>query len=182
MPQFGSEAEAREWIAEQTPGPQVRATQYEVSILPEDDINYRLYAVQVRRRSDGEWMVVNRAMDACYGLDGVWADGVKPYGRGDDWVRAHRFDEETALRLAREAAPQVTVNGITAAQALERLEQENTDGWFSADALKDAVDEAKTVLGGDGALDEARPAVCDLPHATIAEETACDQAAARGET
>lgn len=103
--------------------PIVRATRYEVSILPEDDVNYRLYAVQVQRRPDGKWMVVSKAMDACYGLDGVWADGVKPYGRGDDWVRAHRFDEATALRLAREAAPSVTVNGITAAQVLERRQQ-----------------------------------------------------------
>lgn len=42
--------------------------------------------------------------------------------REDDWLAAHRFDLDTALKLAREAAPHVTVNGRTVADALTRAE------------------------------------------------------------
>jgi hypothetical protein len=86
------------------PTPTVQPTAYRVSLLPEDDVNRQ-----------GRWAVTNG--DACLGADGTWADGVKPHGRGASWLTAHRFDLDTALRLAQAAAPKVTVNGRTAADA-----------------------------------------------------------------
>lgn len=99
------------------PAPTVSPARYTVSLLPESDVNYRLYVVEVMYWGDGHWGVINGATDTRLGIDGAWADGIKPYGRGDDWLDAHRFDLDTALRLAQEAAPHVIVNGRTAADA-----------------------------------------------------------------
>lgn len=100
------------------PEPIVRVTRYEVSVLPEDDINYPVYAIAVETRSASLWAVVRHRM--CLGADGEWDWESIPSERGDEWLAAHRFDRETALRLAQAAAPSVTVNGITAAQVLAR--------------------------------------------------------------
>jgi len=96
------------------PTPTVQPTTYWVSLLPEDDVNFKFYVLTVEYRQ-GRWAVTNG--DSCLGMDGTWADGVKPYGRGAEWLAAHRFDLDTALRLAQEAAPHVAVNGRTAADA-----------------------------------------------------------------
>lgn len=95
-----------------------RPARYEVSILPEADINYPVYALAVEYRGAGRWAVVRHG--SCLGADGTWEFGVKPYDRDDAWLNAHRFDLETALRLAEEAAPKVIVNGITAAEVAAR--------------------------------------------------------------
>jgi hypothetical protein len=99
------------------PAPTVQPTAYRVSVLPEDDVNHRLYAVAVTYCGAGKWAVVSN-LDECLGADGTWADGIKPYGRGDEWLAAHRFDEATALKLATEAAPHVEIMGRSAADAL----------------------------------------------------------------
>jgi hypothetical protein len=98
------------------PEPTVRPTHYEVSLLPENDINYHAFAITVQYRGAGRWAVVRH--ESCLGDDGSWEFGVKPYDRGDDWLDAHRFDLETALKLAKEAVPHVTVNGHTVADVL----------------------------------------------------------------
>jgi hypothetical protein len=98
----------------------VKPTCYAVSLLPEDDVNYRTHAVMVMYCVDGRWAVIHQVTDTCFGADGEWADGIKPYGRGDEWLATHRFDHETALDLAKQAAPSVTVNGITTADLLAR--------------------------------------------------------------
>ncbi|GGJ87173.1 hypothetical protein GCM10011583_18390 [Streptomyces camponoticapitis] len=95
-----------------------QAVRYEVSILPEGDINRHVFNIDVEYRGDGKWAVTRNGW--CLGADGTWAHGVKPYDRGDDWLAAHRFDLDTALRLAREHAPHVVVNGITALDAYRR--------------------------------------------------------------
>lgn len=100
------------------PEPTVRPAAYTVCLLPEDDINAHVYAITVEYRGEGRWAVVH--CGSCLGADGEWEFGVKPYGRGDGWLAAHRFNLDTALRLAKEAAPHVTVNGITAAEAYRR--------------------------------------------------------------
>ena len=117
---FPSEAAPREWLAVRRPGPRVRATRFEVSLLPEDDINYPFYAVAVEDRGAGRWAVVRHRQ--CLGVDGEWSWESIPSEREDEWLAAHRFDLDTALRLAREAAPGVTVNGITAVEVLRRRE------------------------------------------------------------
>jgi hypothetical protein len=95
--------------------PTVRPVLYEVSLLPAEDINFRPFLVHVECL-DGQWAVVHG--DACLSADGAWSRGVQPYGRGDDWLRVHRFELDVALRLAAEAAPSVVVGGISAAQAV----------------------------------------------------------------
>jgi len=100
------------------PVPTCQATEYEVSILPEDDINRHSFAITVQYRGNGRWAVTRHS--SCLGADGTWEFGIKEYDRGDAWLDAHRFDLYTALRLAREAAPHIVVNGITAAEAYRR--------------------------------------------------------------
>lgn len=103
------------------PNPTVRPTRYEVSLLPEDDVNYPVYALGIEARGAGRWAVVRHRM--CLGVDGEWDWEPIPSERGDDWLAAHRFDLDTALRLAKQAAPGVTVNGISAAQVLAQREK-----------------------------------------------------------
>ncbi|MEU0836076.1 hypothetical protein [Streptomyces sp. NPDC005969] len=99
-----------------------QATEYEVSILPEGDINQQVFVITVQYRGVGQWAVTRHG--SCLGVNGTWADGVKPYDRGDDWLADHRFDLDTALALARKAAPHVVVNGHTAADAYRRTHPE----------------------------------------------------------
>lgn len=100
------------------PPPAIKPVLYEVSLLPEDDINHNLFALTVQDRGHGKWAVIHS--NSCLGSDGTWDFGVKEYDRGDEWLQSHRFDLETALRLASEVAPHVTVNGQTAAQVYLR--------------------------------------------------------------
>ncbi|MEU5608415.1 hypothetical protein AB0H03_06605 [Streptomyces sparsogenes] len=96
----------------------VRPVRYEVSVLPENNINYPVYAIAVEYRGGSRWAVVRHG--SCLGADGTWEFGVKPYDRDDAWLNAHRFDLETALRLAEETAPDVVVNGVRAADVAAR--------------------------------------------------------------
>ncbi|HEY9413313.1 MAG TPA: hypothetical protein VIQ30_01015 [Pseudonocardia sp.] len=93
-----------------------RITEYTVCALPEDDINSGSYAITVAYRGRGLWAVLRHRM--CLGTDGEWDYESIPSEREDEWLATHRFDVHTALRLALEAAPKVTVNGWTVADAL----------------------------------------------------------------
>lgn len=99
----------------------VRVVSYTVNCLPEDDVNSSVFAIEVEYRGGGRWAVTRHG--SCLGADGTWDFGVKPYERGDDWLNAHRFDEQTALKLAKEHAPLVTVNGHTVADALRMAKE-----------------------------------------------------------
>lgn len=121
--------------------PYVQPTAYTVNCLPEDaeDPDGHSFALTVGYCGDGAWGVFRshaRSLDA----DGVWSWGYAwaggdrepatdeewdSYHRGRDaWLAARRFDLDTALRLAKEAAPHVTVNGHTVAEALAAREQQ----------------------------------------------------------
>ncbi|HEX5568071.1 MAG TPA: hypothetical protein VFY14_14280 [Streptomyces sp.] len=102
----------------------VRPTRYEVSVLPEGDINRRHYTIYVEYRGNEQWAVHDGF--ASLAVDGTWSEGLKSYGRYG-WVERHLFGLVTALRLAEEAAPGVTVNGVTAAQVLARSRAEGSD-------------------------------------------------------
>jgi hypothetical protein len=105
------------------PEPTIRPTRYTVSVLPEDHVDASSFTLWVERDRYG-WGVNDGR--SSLGADGQWdRGGVSVYGRDDAWIATHRFDEQTALRLAREAAPHVTVNGHTVAEALAR-HQEST--------------------------------------------------------
>ncbi|MEU2086625.1 hypothetical protein ABZ569_32735 [Streptomyces albus] len=93
----------------------VEAVKYEVSIFPQDHPARRHFKIELHHRR-GRWAVVDG--DACLGADGTWAEGVEPYGRGEDWLTSHRFDFDTAKRLATEAAPRLVRNGLSATKIL----------------------------------------------------------------
>lgn len=96
----------------------VEPTRYEVSVLPADDINRLHFTVNVEARGHGRWAVAwhGRCLDA----NGNWDWEPSPSNRDDDWLDAHRHDLETALDLARDVAPRLTVNGHTALDAYRR--------------------------------------------------------------
>jgi hypothetical protein len=94
------------------------ATRFAVNLLPETDINAHSYEITVDYRGNGLWAVVRHHQ--CMNAQGEWSWESIPSEREDEWVAEHRFDLDTALRLAKEAAPGVTVNGCTAAEALKR--------------------------------------------------------------
>jgi hypothetical protein len=98
------------------------ATRYTVNVLPETDINAHVFEITVEYRGHGQWAVLRHGW--CLNQDGSWDYELCPSEREDEWIAAHRFDLDTALDLAKEAAPEVTVNGLTAADALARLNTE----------------------------------------------------------
>lgn len=103
-----------EWLA--APEPTVKAVRHWVSCLPEDDINARHFTLAVEYKGDGKWAV----MDGPFGL---FADGRRDFKR----LRGDRFDLDAALRLAKEQAPLMKVNGYTVADALARREARDAD-------------------------------------------------------
>ena len=108
-----------------TTEPRVTVISYEVSIWPEDcsGMDSAVYCCSVVYSGYGNWTVRrgSASSDApVLGTDGQWHRERLPSERTKEELAAHRFDLETALKLAREMAPRVTVNGLTAVQALAR--------------------------------------------------------------
>lgn len=101
--------------------PHARATRYAVSLLPDSIGLYaQLFEISVEQRGvTHRWAVVRNGQ--VLGSDGTWSDELFPSQRDDGWLDDHRFDLDTALRIAAEAAPHVTVKGRTAAEELARL-------------------------------------------------------------
>jgi hypothetical protein len=93
-------------------------TEYTICALPEGTVNYRHYAITVAHRGEGRWAVLHGGL--CLNAAGDWDWEPTPSNRDDDWLDTHRFDQDTALRLAEEQAPLMSCNGITVRQALER--------------------------------------------------------------
>jgi hypothetical protein len=99
-----------------TPEPEVRAISYVVTAAPDwSHPDRSLWDIEVHERGGGKWGVYNRTR--CLGSDGEWSWESIPSERRDEWLAEHRFDLDTALRLAKEQAPHVTVNGLTVEQA-----------------------------------------------------------------
>lgn len=97
------------------------ATEYTVCDLPEDDINHSAFAVKVAYRGRGLWAVTRHRY--CLSRTGEWHYESMPSERTDEWLTEHRFYRDEALRLAREAAPTVRVNGMTVADLKAWIEQ-----------------------------------------------------------
>lgn len=87
---------------------------YEVGVLPLDHDDAHSFRITVEWRGGESWAVLH--MRYCLGVDGEWDWEAHPSERSDDWLAAHRFPLDEALRLAREAAPGIRVNGRTAAE------------------------------------------------------------------
>jgi hypothetical protein len=100
------------------PGVHARITEVTVSAIPESSVNHSVYAVQVQWRGDDRYAVKRHSL--VLGADGEWDYEPMPSSREDDWITTHRFGYEEALQRAVEAAPHVTVNGITVAESLAR--------------------------------------------------------------
>jgi hypothetical protein len=114
-----------------------RVTRYEVSVFPEAMHHHRMtamdaamWSVTVADRGHGRWAVVKGSFSEggeVLGSDGEWDYEPRPSSREDDWLATHRFDLETALRLAREQAPRITWNGLTALDVLARRAQQGAE-------------------------------------------------------
>jgi hypothetical protein len=104
----------------ETPAAVVRPTRYEVSCVPEDNVNARHFTLKVEYRGRGLWAVTD-GID-CLNEAGKWSYERIPSSREDDWLATHRFDLDAAFKLAKEAAPKMTVNGYTVAHVLARHE------------------------------------------------------------
>lgn len=92
-----------------------RISRYTVNATPEGWENH-LWEISVEASSPigGTVLWVVRWMGQCLNRDGGWDLEPIPSSRTEAWLKAHRFDLETALRLAEAAAPDVEVNGVKA--------------------------------------------------------------------
>lgn len=96
--------------------PRVEATQYTVSVMPENSTDRHLFDLTVELRGPGQWAVCH--MRKCLGTDGQWDYEPLPSERDDKWKAGHRFDLNQALILAQQAAPEMRVNGMTPQQCI----------------------------------------------------------------
>jgi hypothetical protein len=99
----------------------VQPTNYVVSCLPDGHFERHLFTLNVAYRGEGRWAVLSRGQ--CLATDGTWDHEMRPSEREDEWIAAHRFDLDTALRLAKEQAPLLTVNAHTVTDVLRLAEQ-----------------------------------------------------------
>lgn len=72
--------------------------------LPLEDINAHLGAVRVQWRGTDRYAVRRNDAWDTLGSDGEWDYEQLPSERTDEWLATHRFDFETACRLASEWA------------------------------------------------------------------------------
>lgn len=87
--------------------PRVTPITYKVDALPADMPATRdMFAVYVEARGE-QWAVKRNG--STLGTDGKWSYGAKDGEDREAWLAAHRFDLDTALDLAREAALRITV-------------------------------------------------------------------------
>lgn len=99
--------------AAEIPAAEVHVTRYEVSCLPQGHREHKNFKVIVERHRGGMWSASDGLL--VLAADGEWV--TDPLGA------RHRHDEDTALQLAREAAPHMkTFNGHTVAEALQNQE------------------------------------------------------------
>ncbi|UJV42044.1 hypothetical protein [Streptomyces sp. AMCC400023] len=113
------------------PEPYVEITRYEISLLPETDINRPVYTINVENRGNDQWAVVRHRQ--CMNASGEWSWESIPSEREDEWLVEHRFDRETALKLAKQAAPHLVVNGHTALDVYRRNPPQHIGGRANAE-------------------------------------------------
>lgn len=114
------------------PEPTIQPTRYVISCLPEGHDDRWTYSLQAEYRGAGLWSVRYRgsymAADGSRSPGFAWSAGPDEPATQDEmdsfdneqneWLAAHRFDLDTALRLARQLAPTLTYCGRTVADAL----------------------------------------------------------------
>jgi hypothetical protein len=112
-------------------GPWARVRSYDVSIWPDEIecLDSETWKLAVEYRGRGLWAVTRgRYTRACLSKAGKWDWEILPSERDDEWLAGHRFTLDEALAVAAEHAPNVTINGMTAAEARERHRQRYPDG------------------------------------------------------
>lgn len=114
----------------------VRPSRFTVSCLPERNINTSLFEITIEERGqlDGttRWAVCR--LGQCLNRRGRWDYEMNPSSRTDRWIAGHRFDFDTALRLAKKAAPLITVNGVTVTDAIARSKEQQAAGQVGGTA------------------------------------------------
>lgn len=113
------------------PEPEIRATRYLVSCLPETHPDADLFTLAVEYCGDGRWAV--RLRGAYFDADGKRSWGppgdkepvtdeeiAADNAARDDWLARHRFVEKTACALAGRLAPTLQYRGYAVADALAR--------------------------------------------------------------
>lgn len=91
------------------PEPTVQVTHYLVTCVPEDRDPGGYRGISVEYRGDDRWAVLHHSR--CLGTDGQWEYEQRTSERDDDWLDTHRFDEQTAIELAKKHAKQAIANG-----------------------------------------------------------------------
>jgi hypothetical protein len=104
---------------------------YRVCALPKDNFHCQVFSIFVVWRGDGQWEIQRGGeYGRCLDAQGVWSRRIGWNDEAtteeemlarerevEEWKARHRFDLETALRLAEEAAPKITVMGHTVEEA-----------------------------------------------------------------
>lgn len=103
------------------PEVQVLPNEYWVSVLPRDDINASSWSCIVAYRGADRWAVSRYSQ--CLNRDGTWDYERVPSEREDDWLTEHRFSLDEAIDRAKQAAPHLRTNGLTAVDVLERIRE-----------------------------------------------------------
>lgn len=99
---------------------------YEVTAYPFHDINRDLFAIRVERRAENSWAVMLRS--ACWNRrTKTWDYEPMPSSRTAAFMRTHRFPLDQALAIAREQAPNLTVNGWTLADTIRAAQDTGHD-------------------------------------------------------
>lgn len=97
----------------------IRISEVMVSAVPEIHELHDSFAVKVEWRGFDRYAVIRRKQ--CLGTDGAWDYEQIPSERAADWIGAHRFDYDEAIRLARQACLEVRINGMTVDDALAEV-------------------------------------------------------------
>lgn len=96
-----------------------------VTIWPEDAeespdtaLDSYMWCVSVVYRGHGMWAIVrgDHNSGTCLSRDDVWHIEPRPSERNDSWLKAHRYTKDEAMAKAREWAPKIRIQGITAAE------------------------------------------------------------------
>jgi hypothetical protein len=99
-----------------------QVTAYTITVAPPHSRDSYHWMIEVTWRGDEQWAVV--WMGSTLSRDGTWDWEPSPSNREDDYLERCRFDLDTALALARRAAPGLTVNGRTYAEWQKQFEAE----------------------------------------------------------
>lgn len=98
---------------------------YLVSIWPESVqcMDAALWCCTVRCVSYGNWLIARGSMSSdapVLGRDWLWHQENLPSERTREEIAGHRFSLDDAMERAREMAPRVCVQGLTATEAVAR--------------------------------------------------------------